>query len=459
MLNYSSKHFPVLLGVVVSIPVFFQLVGFGIHLAPRNDSLFKIYNGQIIPLSTLAFLYILFQGLRHLARMGWGKISTSDTAVLVLAVLTFSSFLAGTFQQPILIERKFFFLVQTLLPFAWYFLAKWSVAIPGADPEARLASLLKSIAHTTLLFVLLYALQTLIDGGSSYRYSAISDHIGPFYNYKIKKFWAVSLVVAAMYYLSVVSSGNKKGGAIAVVGLMACSVTLALVWSRTGLLAYCVAVAAFCFAGLAYRRIAVSAFLKVVLIATIAVAVLVAIVGFVNPLAFERWATTVQIFDEEDLLDSDYNRLQTMQQGIEVTFRSIFGGMFELVARADGLKPHGSENGYLDLSVRAGPVALVAMLILGLRSCFISWRAGLSSHVRLFRNLWIACFASVVSIFFVFAPLLTVLLEPYSSAVIWVLLGAADGCYSPRRITLPYHGRFRSRSGIKNFKNETQSHA
>ena len=388
----------------------------------------KAAAGTVIPFSTLFLPVLIVFAVLELRKRSV-SLNLGDAFVAVYILLITLSFCVGQ----VVYDQSFFrtgaFYIQTIVPAAWYFMARIFVSSPkdlSINPAHFYIGFVRAIALTVVVSMVLYLIQTALSGGSDYRYSMISDHVGPFFNFKIKKFYSPFLVFAACIFIAVGISRltSLKISVFCLVAGALCAAGPFFVWSRTGILTVVVGLAlvlVFLARDLRYKRsfIRAAVFLCVILGA-------LGLTSLFEAQALVRMIDTVSSFSGDQLQDGDANRLDTMAQSANVGLLQPLGDMFRLVLRADGYKTIGSENGFLDVAARGGPLAMLSLVLLGFYACMRLLAVRRIPDWNDFFTPYIAgsC-AGLAAIFFVSGILLTVLLEPYCSALIWSLLGAS----------------------------------
>ncbi len=425
-----------MLGFAVAAPIF--LAPLAMQLAPRNLMGDKEGYGFVIPLSTALFpVFALVVGWSLIHAKG--RWLWQDSLVGILVALAAMSFLVGTINDPKHLGLRAIYWLQTTIALSWYFIGRIiCLASTAAAARDKYASLLKTVCGVTILFLAGYVVQTVI-GTDGSKYSMIADHIGPFYNFKIQKFWSVALVIASCvflaFYMFTPRGHPRFAVSCALIGFLASSLCIVMLWARSGILAWLIGTVMVAVVGwfstAANKKTASTKGALVIVVLCVAGALVVAgeLIGAT------RFARTIEQIAAADLSASDANRLDTMENAIEATISSPLGALFELVQRRDGLKPHGSESGILDLSVRTGPAAWLVLpffAYLAISGCMRQARFALHDSVWI----WAASAGCAVALLLAFSVFLTVPLEPYGAAIMWSLLGAMAGasCF-PRNHT------------------------
>lgn len=429
-----------LAAATIALPVFLEVSGGRLRLSPAyvervGESV------TALPLSVFALPVLLVLLLaRARGRALASRPGLDDLLVLGYVVVNSAALYAGVvlsgMPEPIGVMGY----LQTVFPLVAYAAARLVMRpVPGEsigtslEPAGRFLSVL---GFTVSVFLLLYMAQTVIDGASSFRLSLITDHIGPFYNYKMKRFFPVYVAMAttslAAYLLLAGRLGRARAAGIG--GLLVIGVVgLLLMHSRTALLLFLVGLGVVCAGLLTVFRLTVDRRL-LRLAALVALGAMLAWtpISAVGSRSLARIYETLTVVTgaQESLAAGDETRLERMTYGVEVGFGSVFGSGFRTEERHGLRRAVTTESGYLDIVARAGPLALALILALVARSVLLGVRLERRSRAGPARTgeraHWAgrAVLALLIAFAFVGNVLLNVLTEPYVGPAYWFLLGS-----------------------------------
>lgn len=435
-----SKALPIWIGVCCALPIFFAISGTSIQLAPRNISSERLAtNIPILPLSQFLLpifltIVVLTQRIKYIA------ICQPDLfAFGYFGVMTFSLLVGRIFfnEETRTTLMSFVLYCQTILPVAWYAVGR--SAIPnnhlGVNERAHFyLAFLKAIAFTAFGCLLLFLIQTAISGGSDYRYSMISDHIGPFYNYKIKKFYSPLLVMASCIGLGVFLFQKQKPAVKCIyLGVaVLCGAGTCMVWARTGIVTlivgwFVLGVIAFYMARVNHAFLIRSCVIAVIVTAGIMTAVLS------GSQSVARMADTLANLSDNsgELEGGDTRRFAAMWKGVEIGIFQPLGSMFQIVQRGIEDRTFTTENGFLDLAVRGGPFAMAAFTFLAVYVVFLLFLQ-CKTRIEIDGGFLIGAMAGLFAICFVGNFWLNLATEPYISAIMWACLGTSVSFAYPR---------------------------
>lgn len=357
------KPFTVALaGALVVLPIFFVVQG-GLQLAPRYTS--ETVGAPIVTVTALLLPLVFLLSAPRLGRL-------SPTAFLMLLgfVLAITAGLFRGVASPRVgsmgVAPLFMRYAQTLLPILAFPVAYCATRQLGAAAKIDAArTFLLAVGWSTLVFALLYVLQRFDD--NLYRFSYLSDHIGPFFSPKAKRFFPMFMAVGAVAFLGHALSGLSRRPLLywAAFGILTAFVLMS--WSRTAALAL-VAGVGVCVALRMHATLLVAG-------AMLGTAALVA-VGFLVPWdavtgtgSFVRLTDTVTAaFGGGVSNPGDVVRFERLSNAVQHGLFTPFGDGF-LARPQFGLPPASmliAENGYLDIAVRGGflAFAIFALIVL-----------------------------------------------------------------------------------------------
>jgi hypothetical protein len=424
-------------GILLTVPVFLA-VGPGLRLAPsaQGAGLAQL----VLPFSAFALPpYFLYRWMRR----GTASVPliAEDILVLAYSALTALSLLVGmiwgtavhqTSGSMLAVAR----LSQTLFPLPAYFLPRLVV---GRSSQSRsgdgmlmaMAPMLVALMFTVSVALAGYVIETAAGHGGDFRYTLLADHIGPFYNFRMKRFFpaylAIDALVAFAFYLFSSATRILRTLALGVTAFAAAGLTVT--WSRSALLmgatglAVLLGVAAAGRQKTTWHRLAVVAVLGLTVFPTVA---LVASPGQLRSVG--RLVETVSLLSNgvESVEPGDINRIERMTTGVEVGLGQPLGDMFQL--HKVGAKPDvlETESGYLDIAIRGGPLALLLLLAVFLRGADSVARRTLSFvRERLAEpGSWATpAMAGILAVLLFGNTWLNLATEPYFSPFLWFSVG------------------------------------
>lgn len=438
----SAAVTPFLIGALITLPIFFVATGSGLRLAPRWSG--ETVSLTVLPVSLLFAALCVPILLLTSPRTSGLKVERADNLLLAFVLLTTLSFLAGLFFNPMPSPQaplhSFLTYLQALAPITGFFIARLLLS-PGRGlhtsvtcPSVKgLGSFYLGMASTTSTFLFLYTIQTVLDGGSVFRFSGITDHIGPFVNFKMKRFFPILLAVTGTVLLSIVLYGRTRFifRCIACITYGGVAVSVALMWSRTALLILllgnCILLALPFLRGGARLRMAALTYLAV---ATPLVAVIVpwSLSHSDAPLALGRVLGTAAAIGSDAELEESL-RFERMREGAVQGLGMPLGDIYRMHSRGSGFRVLDTDNGWLDIAVRAGPFGLISVLALALicalKAIRVTMEAGTGPSVAQ-HYYWVyaahtSCLVSAVLFGNIWINLAT---EPYFGVMFWFMLGA-----------------------------------
>lgn len=425
-----------LAAVAIGLPIFFSVGRGSVGLSPPYSER-AVESVTSVPFSVVGlpaiFLLLLLATDRRRSAFS-RRLLLDDVTVLAYVLVNTGAVLYGAVLSGLAEPAAVLTYMQTIFPVVGYFAARFLMNRGAAtrvfEGRERASEFLMVLSLLTLTFLLLYVVQTLVDGLSSFRLSIITDHIGPFYNYKMKRFFPlyVALATACMVSYAIYSRGGHRrvvAGGLALFGTMG----LVLMHSRTALLFFAAATAIlglglFNVQRLAVKRraIGVAAFL---VLGGLVAAVPISKVG--SKSLARLYQTLLVLTDAGPLGQGDETRLERMRYGVEVGFGSAFGSGFQIERRHGLRRAVTTESGYLDTVARAGPLALCLILVVVARSLYFAARI----HARAWRDsseifpVWAAksLLGSLIAFSLVGNVWVNTFTEPYLGPAYWFLLG------------------------------------
>ncbi|WP_412564951.1 hypothetical protein [Thalassobius sp. MITS945101] len=401
--------------LILSLPVFFTVRG-GFRLAPSYSA--ETIGTLLLPVSYLLILPLTVLFLLRAKTWALPKLRLP----LLYATIMICSLLLGLLMGWVdtNIARSVLRCVQTIYPVtafvaAVFFFSRWR---NDDDRALAIALFFKALCTCFTLYLLLYTLQTAISGPTS-RFSSLADHIGPFTNPKVKRFFPVLLAFAATYFIAsaVKQRGLKRGLSLLIGGLLILGVSA--YWSRTALLALAIGLwcVFFQIRGIHSKYLAFSGTAALLVVAGL-------YLSTVDDGAFAGLSRTINTLLQVSGTGGETNEGDTVRAdrlafAIQVTLSRPFGSSFELYQQY--LFPIAdipiAESGFLDVSVRGGAPALAVIIAMILRAAHNLRRAhnqpGISNILPAFIGLVLASFT--------FLQLAT---EAYSSILFWFMLGS-----------------------------------
>jgi len=414
------------LAFIFTCPVFFLVSpSEGFKLAPSYSS--ELTGVLLIPLSYLVSPLLLF--ISVIAYRGF--FFSASAALLgagILGCYTISILMGLIFEVPHSGDvRSFQRYFQSCIPVVSFFLG---VQIIGHEKtlkaqSKRINAFIIYASYLIIGYFLLYFIQTLI-GGHGNRFSVVADHIGPFYNPKIKRFYpsflAIALVVVFALSFQRSNKENNKYTLIAssILGLLG----LLTFWSRTAIFTL---VCGFSYVSINMR------FFKTLAIWIVPVVVLLFLYLFNFSEVFINSFTAVErsydtllalLGDNQSSNSGDIVRFDRIWFAVNESLRTPFGSGFSLHKQYLFPIPDIAiaENGYLDVSVRGGVPALT-MLVFILISAY---RRIKYAEIKLGTDM-LPAKALFFSLVFGVLPWLHMTTEAYFSSFFWLLIGMLCG--------------------------------
>lgn len=397
-------------------PIFLVFRG-GISLAPRFSN--ELIGVTVLPLSSFAVAPLLLLSALKVKYIRLSIIAIPSLYTLIIIASLLYGELTGRLETDT--QRSILRALQTVFPmgaFLWgaIFLSRWQ---DGRTQAMVIVSLFKAVSWWLLLFLLLYLVQTAFSGSGS-RFTSLADHIGPFYNPKVKRFFPSFLAFASVMFfgLSLVKGETPRRRMIYFFLGMALLVGIGMYWSRTALVAFMTGlIIIFWSIGPSMRKwvwlliCADAALILLLSVGSLNIEVLTSLDRFMN--------TVLQILGiggEENFGDSI--RLERLTFAFSETFSSPFGSSFQLYSQDLFPIPDIpiAENGFLDIGIRGGIIgmALLIYAILGSFRRFLDWRS--IPGMR-------AVGAAFLSLAFGAMLFLHLATEAYTATCFWFLVG------------------------------------
>jgi len=437
----SRLRFATAAALIIALPVFFEPTRGGLRLSPAyseavGESVTALsFSVLALPLLLAVLLASARARRRHVARPALDDALVAGYVVVNALALYTGVVLAGV-PEPLGMMAY----LQSLFPLVGYAVARITMeTAPGETPERALEPLerfLITLGLGVLVYLFLYVVQTVIDGVSTFRLSIITDHIGPFYNYKMKRFFPVYVAMAtASLAAYILASRRLRGPTVLIAGALVTFgvVGLFLMHSRTALLFLVVAMSILSAGTLRVFRPTVSRrFARLSVLVLLGVALAWPAISAAGTRSLARIYETVTVVTgaRASLAPGDETRLERMRTGVEVGFGSVFGSGFQMEERHGLRRAVTTESGYLDIVARAGPLALALVLALVARSVLASYRLARRVHAGAVgpgrSTLWAAraLLALLTGFALIGNVFLNVLTEPYVGPAYWFLLGS-----------------------------------
>jgi hypothetical protein len=413
-----------LLALSMSLPLFFVASG-GIGLAPP-------YSTGVTGTLIFPFSYILIPLYLPVATIFTGKLHF-DSRVYVLGFLLLGCYLFGFLWGTITGRtigseyRSTLRFLQSSFPVVSLFLGASVIAkiVDRIEQAEELSIFIKTFAGLTGLFLFLYIGQTFLTGPSS-RFALIADHIGPFNNPKIKRFYPTLLAISSVYFVArycfEFSSGQTARAAPLIFGLILLAGTLTF-WSRSALVTL--------FIGLIWILRFLPNARWIFLAAVYGILLTTALIYWAlnseleSLTAVQRSLTTATNLFASSVGENsgDTVRFSRIQFAADQSLATIFGSGFE--THQQFLFPIEdiavAENGFLDVAVRGGLPALAILTYLifagyhRISRCAQSGSAGQKATCCVYIGLMVGAL-----------PWLHLATESYFSMLFWFILGASN---------------------------------
>lgn len=424
---------------VIIAPIFLDISGGGLALAPSYVDRASTA-GNIVPISvvlvpTLGVLAVGAFALRRGGRVP--AVRWEDAIVLVYATLHIAACLWGLLVGRAQVPGSILLVLQALYPIAAYLLARVlvethrAVCLPPVIATGLQRGFLVGLAWVGGLALVGYLVQTAIDGFQGWRFGLIADHIGPFYNYKMKRYFSIYLAIISgtLVTYALLARTNWRRAVAAIGGSLFGLTAILVTHSRTAVGTFLVVVmvgaagVVDAMSGRIRRRGAIAIAVAVALGATVAVNTPIE-----QARAVLRVEQTLAALAGEDRLDrGDVRRFEAWETGVTGSFAGFFGTAYEVRRRSGGAKRVvNTESGYLDISARAGlPALLSALLILAVTGWRATENALWMREASLGDAVWVSWSISgtMVATLVVIVPFITSLGEPYLGPALWFTMG------------------------------------
>jgi hypothetical protein len=413
-----------LLAGLMAFPVFFQVSGSGLSLAPRfsNESTGQLILPLFYILSPVLVLFFIFR-IRKL------QLPVNITALIftLFACYTFGiSWGAISGQINNEVTRSISRYIQSCLPlFSALLGIQVATLYRASERHVWMFSFVKLFCYFTTSILALYAAQTLLTGSGS-RFSFLADHIGPFYNPKIKRFFPSLLALAACFFISIgickAVNHRKIFNMYLILGVIAIAGTFSF-WSRTAvvMLIFGFITPLFYFKSAAkvaaYLTLGGTAFVVgITLLMTSEAEALLSFQRTINTFAFlldaggeENYGDDVRFvriaFATSEMLSSPFG------SGFETHEQYLFPIADIAVA----------ENGFLDVGVRGGIIAMMSLVFLSLRGLAIT-----HSYAKSKDSTAIAVHSVNLALIIGGLPWLHFTTEAYFSSFFWFFLSVTN---------------------------------
>ena len=274
---------------------------------------------------------------------------------------------------------------------------------------------LKEILHVICIVIgivnLLYLSQTILGFSPSTGFTRLVDYIGPFFNFKIKRFYPVicsAVFLGLIYFFSKERSQRVR---LFYIILMLSSLSVVLSsWGRTSIVSL---LASLFFAFIFFRRY--KNYVRNINYAVIGVIVLGLIFNnFFNELYFgiSRFSESLIMSITGNLTTGDDVRFDRMNEAFLKGILNPLGVLFS----AEEMKTS-PENGYLDIALRCGVFGLVAFMFFltsFLRKFKLPTSASDENNIHFFRV--------IIILFFISNIFLNIFTEPYLSIFTAILM-------------------------------------
>lgn len=444
-----------LLGVILGAPIFLN-VSDGISLAPQYSGSF---HGNVLSLSWfLGPMIIVFLALVRRKVFYRTDVLIIGYVGSAVVALLFGLISNGVSHRSPTLRPVLILFLQTVVPVIWFFVPRLFLC-REAQSTKRLYlvwRLYVALSVTLAVFVAGYVLQTALFGGYDNHYSLLAPNVGPFYNYKIKRFFPVVAVILTTVTLARIFLFGVRGrlGVWSLAGFTLGLVIIATTWSRTAVIALFLStgLVTLCCAQIKKTR-TVNRVLIFGACAIVAGIVAVPLLIHNNVYSVKRVYQTVHLLSMgSDLGTGDVRRLDRMYDGVVHGLGSFTGDRYRLRGPEDqagtGTEPHllVTENGYLSIAVRTGIIGficLVSLVVIELVAsyrlmalCLKNARHNKSKIVEFM--IMIVLFVISISVFSLGEFFLKLATEPYAGPIFWVTFGAIE-VLRHGRYSLIYH--------------------
>jgi len=441
------QRLALILGYVIALPIFIE-IGKAVSLAERYSAEYDRSGAIILPLSSILLPIIVMMIAVRQTTLGKGIIPRvkGDNAAVAIIILTSLSATLGILTVPNLdIKWTLLRYLQTIYPMIGLIAPRFLLHAHKSDRDRVTASFLCGVMIILAISLILYCAQSIIEPGpSKFRFSIIADHIGPFYNFKMKRFYPAYMAVAGVIALSYFAFGfrNHIRRAIALLISIGLIVSIATIWSRTAILMASIGAAVvYAHLLLSAKRALRNRILQLTISFLILIAILiVAYIIFPEQLSSTSMGrsihTLLSLVSENDIAPGDQIRMQRIGEAVRLGLFSPLGDLYR--PRRDALGIISSElivaeNGYLDLAIRGGPFALLALIYLVVIAVFGSWDSAQRNirniHIHSMPSKYIWIYPAISAILLMISLggniFLNLATEPYFAPFFWTVIGFA----------------------------------
>ncbi len=431
-----SRRLPYVLGLALSAPIF-------IHIGPDGLSLGQsvIFSERTPGVDLPISVFLIGPLLLYLLSFRWATISFSryDAFVAAFVFVNLTSYLVGLVFYTSASDQlsiSFFFFAQTLVPLLSYFAGRvvprnyWDGG-KTADQITFLERTVIAIMATLVVSAFLLVVQTTLTG-DTFKYGRMVDHIGPFTITKIKRYYPTLLSISVILLFGYVYFSKphvNRAIILQIIGLSAMLI-VANMWSRAAIMTVIGGLIFLILAQIAFghgrsKSQGVWLFVLGATFLTVLIPILVATEG----------SGLARLFTFAGF-EGDVRRASALIEAAKVGLLYPLGEMYQPVmnyslggAEYDFRRIRVSENAYLDLAIRAGPLAVIAVSSLVLSTTY----ASLCAYSRATRMKgpdtvgvsWLVPALSVVlmAVFFVSNQFQQNFTEPYAAMFVWYLIG------------------------------------
>lgn len=403
---------------VIIVPVFFILDGASLKLAPSFSS--QLTGNAIIPFSILAIPFIFLINLVYL------KIKVSKIALLLLLIfliLPSMGYIFGVFFYENTTSKSLLRFIQTILPIISFGLSIQFISNMHIKDRIGLMVRFYEIFQFVLILVsCLYIFQTILLIDFTNRFSLLADHIGPFYNPKVKRFFPAIIAGIVCYNMALLFFSmwkNNKFKKKSFMIMMFCLGVVSAYWGRTAVVSIIMTFIYLICITKSFRLLSYVVATLVFIFGSIFTLLYFTGVNLESTLSLLR---LVDMLSADELSAGDRIRIDRLIFAFSEMFKTPFGSAFSLHDDISYLTKDIAiaENGFLDLGVRSGFLAPLLIIVIALTFIFKLNKYSIYVSSEKVFGLSAFLFSQIICV----GLFLHIFTEPYYSIYIWFWFGA-----------------------------------
>jgi hypothetical protein len=360
--NLKNKYF-IFVTFLIIAPIFFILEGSSLRLSTSFSS--DLTGKNIVSIAVLAVPVLIFINLFYLK----SRVSIFASLVLLLLFLlpSIGYFLGILFFEDANSSKSFNRLIQSIIPLCSFMLA--IQVFSGINVERKIELMehfYKYFQFFLLIICFLYILQTIFAKDLSHRFSLLADHIGPFYNPKVKRFFPAILAGIVCYNMGLIFFSLWKKNILRkkpLLILIFFLIVISAYWGRTAFAAIGLTFVYLIFVTKSFRLL--SYILVIAVISSISIYIISHFfdISLSETTSFFR---VISMLSSDGLSYGDSIRIERLLFAVSEMFKTPFGSGF-LLYEQHNLQAADiaiAENGFLDLGVRSGFIAPLMVFLI-----------------------------------------------------------------------------------------------